>query len=411
METGRVGRRIAYWRERRGFTQGDFGRLMGKSRRWVQDLEGGQRQADPRLSVLERAAEILRISLEELWTDAPAAPAGTDPPPEDVRAVVDALDRHDVMTGAFTPAHDPPELSAIRGSLGYCCEAFQACHYTAIGRQLPKLLIDAHRTAAAARADAVCEAYCLLSRVYQLTASFLHKYGAAATAPAAIAADRALTAAERSADPVAIGAASRRVAKSLMYQRRPEAAVAFATDAAARLRDDLTGAGARGLSTLGMLYLNAAVAASAGERTAQAVATATALVDEADDAAAEQGGDRNEDWTAFGPTNVGLHRVDVLVRFEDGWSAIEAADGLAAPSLHALTRERRAQHLIALARAALLTRRKDDAAHALLEAERMAPQEVRERPSSVDLVRDVVGVTPAPGGELRALAERCGLRA
>lgn len=40
METARIGRRIAYWRERRAFTQDDFGRLMGQTRRWVQSLEG-----------------------------------------------------------------------------------------------------------------------------------------------------------------------------------------------------------------------------------------------------------------------------------------------------------------------------------------------------------------------------------
>lgn len=377
----------------------------------MQDLEGGKRQADPRLSVLERAAEILRISLEQLLTDTPAAPDETGTPPEDVRAVVDALDRHDVMTGTFAPTHEPPALSAVRGSLGYCCEAFQASHYTSIGRQLPTLLIDAHHATAAAPDDAACEAYQLLSRVYQLAASFLHKYGAATTALAAVAADRALAAAERSGDPVAIGAASRRVAKSLMLHRRPEAAVSFATDAAARLRDDLTDAGAGGLSTLGMLYLNAAVAASAGERSARAVDTATALVDEAHDVAAEQGGDRNEDWTAFGPTNVGLHRVDVLVRFEDGWSAMEAASELDPHALNGLTRERRTQHLIAIARASLLTRRKNDAARSLLEADRTAPQEVRGQPASVDLVRDIVGATPVPSGELRGLARRCGLRA
>lgn len=66
--------RIAYWRERRGFTQADFGRLMGQTRRWVQDLEGSQRQQDPRLSVLVRAAEVLRIPLEQLLMDRPSEP-------------------------------------------------------------------------------------------------------------------------------------------------------------------------------------------------------------------------------------------------------------------------------------------------------------------------------------------------
>jgi hypothetical protein len=251
----------------------------------------------------------------------------------------------------------------------------------------------------------------VLSRVYQLTASFLHKYGSEATVSGALAAERALAAGERAGDPVAIGAASRRVVKSLMYQHRPNAAVQFATSAASRLRGDLTRMGPLGLSTLGMLYLTAAVASSTRERTTASVNAATTLVEEADETARAQGEDRNEDWTAFGPTNVHLHRVDVLVRVEDGWSALEAADALHAGAFATLTRERRAQHLISTARASLLTRRKDEAAASLLEAERLAPEEVRSRPTTVRFVEDLVGVTPVPTGELRALAQRCGLRA
>ncbi|MDP5309969.1 helix-turn-helix domain-containing protein [Streptomyces poriferorum] len=91
METGRIGRRIAYWRDHRGFTQADFGRLMGQTRRWVQDLEGGQRQRDPRLSVLVRAAEVLRIPLEQLLMDSPGTPPSTTRPPAEAAAVIGVL--------------------------------------------------------------------------------------------------------------------------------------------------------------------------------------------------------------------------------------------------------------------------------------------------------------------------------
>ncbi|MFB7916642.1 helix-turn-helix domain-containing protein [Streptomyces sp. NPDC056061] len=224
MDRGRIGRRVAHWRERRGFTQADFGRLMGRTRRWVQDLEGGQRQQDPRISVLVRAVDVLRIPLEQLLADG------------------------------------PPER--------------------------------------------------------------LHKYGAATAAQAAVVADRALAAAERSGDPVAIGAASRRVAKSLAQQQQPETAAEFAVAAARRLHDDLAGAGPLGLSTLGMLYLSAAVATSALNRTPDRVRTAVRYVDQAAEIADRQGADLNADWTSFGPTNTALHRIDVLARFEDGWSAL-----------------------------------------------------------------------------------------
>ncbi|MFF1348525.1 helix-turn-helix domain-containing protein [Streptomyces sp. NPDC058322] len=403
METGRIGRRIAYWRERRAFTQADFGRLMGQTRRWVQDLEGGQRQQDPRLSVLVRAAEVLRIPLEQLLMDRPSEPPPATTPPVEVLAVIDVLYRHD-------DDGDAPSLGELRRRLTYCCEAFQACHYGALGRDLPALIVMARQSAARAGVEAG-EAHALLSRVLQLTASFLHKYGPATAVQAAVVADRALAAAERSGDAVAIGAASRRVAKSLTYQQQPRAAVDFAIGAARRLSTDLEASGPLGLSTLGMLYLNAAIAASSLDRSADAVRQASEHVDQAAEVADQQGADLDEDYTMFGPTNVGLHRVDVLTRFEDGWSAIEAADGLEDEALYGLSKERQAQHLITMARAQLLTRRKETAAASLIEAARLAPEEVIGRQSTVDLVADVVGATPVPGGDLRRLAARCGLPA
>ncbi|MFD7335215.1 hypothetical protein ACFV98_04305 [Streptomyces violascens] len=114
------------------------------------------------------------------------------------------------------------------------------------------------------------------------------------------------------------------MAKSLTYQQQPLTAVEFALDAADRLTADLKACGPLGLSTLGMLYLNAAIAASHGQRSTAAVQQATEYVDQAAEIADQQGADLNEDWTMFGPTNVKMHRVDVLTRFEDGWSALEA---------------------------------------------------------------------------------------
>ncbi|WP_329589816.1 helix-turn-helix transcriptional regulator [Streptomyces sp. NBC_01005] len=404
METRRIGRRIAYWRDRRGFTQADFGRLMGQTRRWVQDLEGGQRQQDPRFSVLVRAAEVLRIPLEQLVVDGPPEQPKANTPPAEALAVIDVLHR------AGDGEEQPPSVADLRRRLNYCCEAFQACHYASLGRELPALIVRAGQSAAMADTEAG-EAHVLLSRVLQLTASFLHKYGVATVVQTAVVADRALAAAERSGDVVAIGAASRRVAKSLCSQDRPAAAVEFAMDSARRLHNDLTAAGPLGLSTLGMLYLNAAVAGSSSERSTAAVRRATEHVDQAAEVAAEQGADMNMDWTNFGPTNVELHRVDVLARFEDGWSALEAADVMDASDVAALKHERRSQHLITMARAQLLARRKDGAASSLVEAAKLAPEEFKGRQSTVDLVKDVVGATPVPNGELRALAERCGLRA
>ncbi|MGW5675634.1 helix-turn-helix domain-containing protein [Streptomyces sp. NPDC003860] len=406
MDTGRIGRRIAYWRDRRGLTQPDFGRLMGQTKRWVQDLEGGKRQQDPRLSVLMRAAEVLRIPLEQLLSDAPPEPSVGSQPPAGALRLADALYRRTPQDGA-----EPPSPERLRGQLVYCCEAFQACHYDAIARDLPGLLLCVEKAAHAAPVDRACQAWALVSRVYQLATSYLHKYGQSTAVSAALAADRALSAAERSGDPVQIGAASRRIAKSLVHQDRPEAAVDFATAAARRLSDDLSSRGPLGLSTLGMLYLSAALAASSQKRTPERVRAASGFIGEAGEVAERQGGDLDEDWTMFGPTNVVLHRVDTLIRFEDGWSALEAVEGLAPEAISGLSRERTVGLHVSKARASLLTRRREQAATELLAAAELAPEELEGRPDAVRLVEDVLRATSQPSSQLRVLAARCGLRA
>ncbi|SFC43840.1 helix-turn-helix domain-containing protein [Streptomyces aidingensis] len=400
MDTG-VGRRIAYWREHRGLTQADFGRLMGQSRRWVQDLEGGQRQTDPRLSVLQRAADILRIPLERLVTD--PAPTQTAPPgmPPDVAALADSLHTRHTLTPADRA---PVPLPALRRRVMFCCQAWASCHYSAAARDLPAVLADAHTAAASGSAEAAA----LLSRAYQLTASLLFKYSEPARVPGAVAADRALAAAETSGDPVAIGAAARRVARGLIHQKRHTAAAQYATASASALREDLERGGPVGLSTLGMLYLVAAVGTTGTGRSPAAVAQATERLREAAEVAQRQGDD-DADFTGFGPTNVALHEVDVLLRLDDAWAAVEAARRIEPAALAGMGRERRARHLVTDARASALTRRRDDATQRLLEAEQLAPEEVR-RPSVARLVQDLLELVPSPGADLRGLAERCGVR-
>lgn len=398
MDTGRVGRRIAYWREHRRLTQADFGRLMGQSRRWVQDLEGGQRQTDPRLSVLQRAAEILRIPLERLVTDPAPTPAPI-PLPADVAALVDSL--HQPAQRPDTSVH----LPRLWRRLTFCCQAWTACHYTAVARDLPAVLADAH-----AAAGESAEGSVLLSRAYQLTASLLFKYGQLGRTPGVLAADRALVAAEAAGDPVAIGASARRVARGLIHQQRHATAAAYATTTATELRPDLEQGGPVGLSTLGMLYLVAAVGATGAGRSPTSVAEATERLGEAGEVAQRQGDDQDADYTSFGPTNVQLHEVDVLLRLDDAWSALEAAQRIDPGALARLGRERRARHLVTSARASALTRRRQDATQYLLDAEQLAPEEVR-RPAVVGLVRELLILVPNPDTSLRELAQRCGLPA
>jgi hypothetical protein len=61
------------------------------------------------------------------------------------------------------------------------------------------------------------------------------------------------------------------------------------------------------------------------------------------------GEDRNDFWTVFGPTNVGIHRASVAVELGDAGRAVEQARAIDPSQLPSL--ERRAHHLLDLVRA------------------------------------------------------------
>jgi transcriptional regulator with XRE-family HTH domain len=410
MDANGIGRRIAYWRERRRMTQAEFGTLMGKSRRWVQDIEGGQRQSDPRLSVPEAAAMVLEIPLERLLTDK------TDRQcidASEIRSIRAALQRHDVITGSCGDSTEPPPISVLHRSLVHSRSAFQAGRFAALGAAIPTLLVDATRAASAYVGDEQLEAYRLLSLTLELTEAVGIKYGDIDMAMTA--GYRAVAAAERSGDPVVMASSARHLAEAMTHHGQAPAAVEFAITAAHRLHDDLLRSGPTGLSVLGMLWLKAAMAQAAAaevdERSHAARARAVPeLLDEADEHATRLGRDDNLLWTAFGPTNVGLYRVAAHVHLSQGADAVAVAADIPTSAVLNLPRERRAHLLTDLARGYCQAGQRGEAVDALLKAEREAPEEVRCRPRTKQIVEDlrVLGAG-STDGRLRALADRCGL--
>ncbi|MDX2602008.1 helix-turn-helix transcriptional regulator [Streptomyces caniscabiei] len=406
MDTKGIGRRIAYWRERRRMTQSDFGALMGQSRRWVQALEGGQRQSDPRLSVLEGAARVLSVRLEDLLSDDPVGATGECLDTAELSAIRSTLQRHDVITGTCDEAAvEPVAVEVLRRNVEYGWTAFQASHFASLGRVVPGLLVDANRAAARHEGDARLASFRLLSMSLQLVEAVAIKFGD--TGLAFTAADRSVAAAERSQDPVTMAAAARHLADAMTHHGQPRAAMEFAVAAAGRLEEDLTGRGTDGLSVLGMLYLKAAMASA----TLDDHDSVPQLLDQSDHHARQLGEDGNAMWTAYGPTNVAVHRVAAHVRLCEGVEAIAAAEGIPAGRRDALPRERRAHHLVDLARGYTQVGHRERAVDTLLEAEAISAEEVRCRPRSHQLVEDLdrLGAGRADS-RLQALADRCGLQ-
>ncbi|MGW7268259.1 helix-turn-helix domain-containing protein [Streptomyces sp. NPDC054842] len=410
MNSFQFGRRISYWRGRRKMTRAHFASLMGKSVRWVEEVEAGRVQRDPQFSVMLLAASKLGITLERLLDDQAVACAGQS----ELDAVRSALHRHDVITGACGGADDEPvPIALLDRMLVHARSGFQAGHFAQLGASIPDLLIDASQAARHHSGDERLQAFRLLSLSLELTEAALIKWGDTETA--VLAGHRAVAAAERSEDPVIKASAARHLADAMTNHGQAADAVAFVTAAADHLQVELRQRGPDGLSVLGMLYLKAAMAqaaaAEADDRNSAALARRVPdHLDEAADLAGHLGGDQNRLWTSFGPTNVALYRVGAHVQLSEGADAVAVAAGIPAPALSTLPPERRA-HLLAdkaigEKQAGLTT----DAVDTLLEAERLAPEEVQCRPRTRDLVEDLrlLG-TGSAEGRLRALADRCGL--
>jgi hypothetical protein len=151
---------------------------------------------------------------------------------------------------------------------------------------------------------------------------------------------------------------------------------------------------------LGSLYLKTAVAAARqGDRSA-----AIDLLANADRAASQLDADRNDYWTAFGPTNVAAHTVSVAVELGEPGYALDQANRVRLSRLP--VSERRAHHLLDIATAHGQSQQDADAVEFVLAAEHLAPEEVHMRPATRALISDIVHRAPVIRRDLRELAHR-----
>lgn len=163
------------------------------------------------------------------------------------------------------------------------------------------------------------------------------------------------------------------------------------------------------LSVRGALLLHAAVtAARRGDRT-----ESRCRLDMATNLADQLGHDGNEHWTAFGPTNVLLHRLAAAVALGDATEAVRLGDHIDTSGMPPTLLSRRAQVHIDLATLHCQTANADpQAVLHLLEAERIAPQVVGRNADARQLVTTLLGRerrSATPG--LRPLAQRAGVAA
>lgn len=402
-----LGQRVAYWRVQRQLTQQELADRLGRPRNWIWKIESGALGSLERYNILAQVADALTLDMQVLLGQdlqrQPRATACVDP--ETVEAIREALERYDMLGGALAPsraAAEPHDLAHLRRQVDYLWTAWQRARYGVLGATLPRLLVDAQLAHTASDATARPEAASLLTQAYQLSASVLRKLGEQQLGW--LAADRAVRLVGETDDICWRGSAIYRVGNALLSLGRVDAALQvhlagveqLSPDAAADDNPDR-------MSVYGHCLLQAAMtAARKGDS-----ASVTDLFTEAGAVAEHLGGDDDRYQTTFGPTNVAVHRVAAAVEIGEGPRAIEYHEAISTDALDRLRPERRANHLLDVARGYAQWGKPDQAAEFLVAADALCPAEVRCRPVAQSVLRELsrrrkVENLPAPLRDLAA---------
>ncbi|MEA2493289.1 MAG: hypothetical protein QOJ29_1200 [Thermoleophilaceae bacterium] len=421
-----IGYQLRRLRRLRGLTQEELADRANVSRDLVAKLEQGRRHT-ARITSLASLARALDVELSALveraggvpeaeegdatgvialggnalsWLaperGAAPAPSGHAPRrPEGFDKLVAALVHRDVAPAVERPI----DLAALTRGAASAKRNLQACRYALAIAELARLLSLSSMRAHELDGDRVLRVWALRAHACQTAAGVLLKLGH--NGLALIAATRSMESAERSADQLVIGSSARVLAHAFLSSGHVREARMTATSAAAKL-DGLDRTHQQ-LSVLGSLLLRGAMAAARdGDRSA-----ALELLDHADAVARSLGEDGNYRWTAFGPTNVLLHRVHVAVAFGDAGTALEHVRSIDVSRLAVV--ERRAVLHIDAARALVQLGKHADACHMLAVAERLAPEELTSRSSVRALIGGMARSAPRSAQPtVRALAIRVG---
>lgn len=374
-----IGERVAWYRRRRGMPQEALAGLVGRTSDWLGKAENNRIELD-RLSVLRRVADALDVSLGDLIGEPTlldwSAESGISTVPALRAALMDYRQLAPILSGA-NPDAEPPELDQLARDVREVFDAYQASRFGFAAGRAPLLLADALLASRAYDGDDRERAHELLALSYQAAASVLTKLGESDLAW--MAAERGLAAAQVAQSPAITGSLFRSVSFALLSTGRFIPAMQLCDAGAAYLQPHLRGDSEPLLSVYGALFLAGSMAAA---RSDDRAATRSYLT-EAQSAATRLGTDRNHLWTAFGPTNVAIHRVNTAMELGDVQIALDLGPTL---DTAALPTERRVRHMLEVARAHNTVGRGDVALTLVLDAEQLAPEQVRHHYLSRQLV-------------------------
>lgn len=373
--------------------------LVGRSESWLSQVERGVRSVD-RMSVLLDLSRLLHVDVQTLTgTPWQLAPNGGQRA-EGIEHVRTALNQYTSLLGG---GYAIPELAELRRSASEAHSNYQAARYSSVVREVPTLIANADAALQNAGPDDR-EAALSYVETYVVASKLLTKLGVGDLG--AVTADRAAMAAGRANSASAQGMAVYQVVTALLRSDQVDQAEQLAMRMTAQLGPAVRSDDPALVSVTGALWLIAAVIAA--RRTEQW--EAERRLTEASALADLLGHDANYAWTAFGPTNVAIHRVSVAAELGNPGAALDAAAAVDLDALPAGLLSRRAQVNLDLAWAQAQRRRDAEATLNLLAAEKAAPEAVAQNVVAREIMRTMLArAKRGNGNALQALAARSGV--
>ncbi|WP_165495239.1 helix-turn-helix domain-containing protein [Actinomadura roseirufa] len=395
-----TGQRVARARRRKGWDQATLADEMDRSVSWVTKIENGRLPLD-RASVLGKLARVLDVELPEL-TGQPYRheTAELDSGHATIPQLRLALQQATMPGGAaMVGQREASPLAEIAGQVTLAEKLRQDARFSALGDILPQIISDltlhtADRNSPDRdRAEALMLRACHMGRV---TANLLGHHDLGWTAV-----QRELVAAERVGAPELVAASAWDLCGVWLH----EASLDGAKSAALAALDDIdehVGTGSASLQALwGALHLRAAIAYSRLLHRQEA----EGHLREAERVAEGLPSNGNVFQTQFNRVNTRIHALEISLELGRPRDVVTRAEQVEISDI--ASGERQAHYWTCRAAGMAMNRKEDKAVDALLTADRIAPQHVRNRPLVRNLVRDLRSSgRHSKGPEVRALAAR-----
>jgi transcriptional regulator with XRE-family HTH domain len=366
-----LGARVRRKRRENSLTQEELAGISGVSLEMISKIEQGRRQ--PRMPVLFKLAKALDVSLSELIDNKPRLDSRDEG--ASVLAIRDALLSPSVIAGIDLDGDhaDPAPVPQIRAALDEASNYYWSGDFAKLSAALPSLLAEARLAVETAGEQASG----LLAQAYDLAAALMVHLGKEDLA--AIAAERAITAATGSGDELLHAMQLGSYAWILLHHGRLYESEQIAATTAERIEPAFS-ASDQHMAVFGSLLMQAmASAAAAGRDVSQYVALASA-------AAARIGRSVKVYQSSFGPATVHMQDCHAQAVTRNPSKALAAARKIMPGDITGISYGR---HLLDVAQAHVDARHPKAAVTVLTQAHAVSPTWFRHQGIARSLIDDL----------------------